>query len=91
MPDADREVIDPISLAALILSIPSAVLAVMDIADRLTKRSKAQAVIDAAKKAKAEQQVDIYMLTSDQTPQSVANLMPDQLLDLVAKLQPPPR
>jgi hypothetical protein len=91
MPDADRKVVDPISLAALILSIPSAVLAVIDIADRLTKRRKAQAVIDAAKKAKAEQQVDIYMLTSDQTPQSVANLMPDQLLDLVAKLQTPPR
>jgi hypothetical protein len=41
MPDADRKVIDPISLAALILSIPSAVLAVMDIADRLTKHRKA--------------------------------------------------
>jgi hypothetical protein len=91
MPDADRKVIDPISLAALILSIPSAVLAVIDIADRLTKRRKAQAVIDAAKKAKAEQKVDIYMLTLDQTPHSVANLMPDQLLDLVAKLQTPPR
>jgi hypothetical protein len=91
MPDADRKVIDPISLAALILSIPPAVLAVIDIADRLTKRRKAQAVIDAAKKAKAEQKVDIYMLTLDQTPHSVANLMPDQLLDLVAKLQTPPR
>jgi hypothetical protein len=91
MPDADRKVIDPISLAALILSIPSAVLAVIDIADRLAKRRKAQAIIDAAKKAKTEQQVDIYMLTSDQTPQSVANLMPDQLLDLVAMLQTPPR
>jgi hypothetical protein len=90
MPDADRKVIDPISLAALILSIPSAVLAVMDIADRLTKRRKAQAVIDAAKKVKAEQKVDIYMLASDETPHSVADLMPDQLLDLVAKLQTPP-
>jgi hypothetical protein len=90
MPDADRKVIDPISLAALILSIPSAVLAVMDIADRLNKRRKAQAVIDAAKQAKAEQKVDIYLLTADQTPETVADLTPDRLLDLVAKLQPPP-
>jgi hypothetical protein len=43
--DADRKVVDPISFADLILSIPSAVLAVIDIADRLTKRRKAQAVM----------------------------------------------
>jgi hypothetical protein len=90
MPDADRKVVDPISLAALILSIPSAVLAVIDIADRLKKRRKAQAVIDAAKQAKAEQQVDIYLLTLDQTPEPVADLTPDRLLDLVAALQPRP-
>jgi len=89
-PDADRKVIDPISLATLILSIPTAVLAVIDIVDRLKKRRKAQAVIDAAKQAKAEQQVDIYLLTLDQTPQPVADLTPDRLLDLVAALQPPP-
>lgn len=89
-PDAERKVVDPISLATLILSIPPAVLAVIDIVDRLKKRPKAQAVIDAAKQAKAEQQVDIYLLTLDQTPQPVADLTPDRLLDLVAALQPPP-
>ncbi len=87
--DADRKVVDPISLATLILSIPTAALAVIDIVDRLKKRPKAQAVIDAAKQAKAEQQVDIYLLTLDQTPQPVADLTPDRLLDLVAALQPP--
>ena len=66
--DADRKVVDPISLATLILSIPTAVLAVIDIVDRLKKRRKAQAVIDAAKRAKAEQQVDVYFLTLDQVP-----------------------
>ena len=89
-PDAERKVVDLISLATLILSIPTAVLAVIDIVDRLKKRRKAQAVIDAAKQAKAEQQVDIYLLTLDQTPQPVADLTPDRLLDLVAALQPPP-
>jgi hypothetical protein len=87
--DADRKIVDPISLTALIVSIPSAVLAVMDIADRLNKRRKARAVIDAAKQAKLEQHADIYLLTVDQTPQPVADLTPDGLLDLVAKLQPP--
>lgn len=89
MPDADRKIVDPISLAALILSIPSAVLTVMDIADRLTKRRKAQAVTDAAKQAKAEQKVDIYLLTADQTAETVADLTPDRLLDLVVAVQPP--
>ena len=88
--DAERKVIDPISLATLIVSIPAAVLAVMDIVDRLKKRSKAHSVIDAAKQAKVEQQVDIYVLAADQTPQPVADLTPDRLLDLVAALQPPP-
>ena len=89
-PEAERKVVDPISLATLILSIPTAVLAVIDIVDRLQKRRKAQAVIDAAKQAKAEHQVDIYLLTLDQVPQPVADLTPDRLLDLVAVLQPPP-
>jgi hypothetical protein len=65
-------------------------LLVIDIVDRLKKRPKAQAVIDAAKQAKAEQQVDVYLLTLDQTPQPVTDLTPDRLLDLVAALQPPP-
>jgi hypothetical protein len=90
VPEAERRVVDPISLATMVLSIPTAVLAVIDIVDRLKKRRKAQAVIDAAKQAKAEQQVDIYLLTLDQTPQSVADLTPDRLLDLVAALQSPP-
>jgi hypothetical protein len=89
-PDAERKVVDPISLATLILSIPAAVLAVIDIVDRLKKRRTAQAVIDAAKQARTEQQVDIYLLALDQTPQPVADLTPDRLLDFVAALQPPP-
>jgi hypothetical protein len=40
IPDADRKIIDPLSLAALIVSIPSAVPSVMDIADRLTKPAR---------------------------------------------------
>jgi hypothetical protein len=89
--DADRKIVDPISIAALIISIPSAVLAVMDIADRLKKRSRAKAIIDSAKQARVEQQVDVYLLTADQTSQPVADLDPDRLLNLVAELQTPPR
>lgn len=89
--DAERKIVDPISLATLILSIPAAVLAVVDIVDRLKKRRTAQAIIDAVKQAKTEQQVDIYLLTHDQTPLPVADLTSDRLLDLVAALQPSPR
>ena len=44
----DRKVIDPVSLAALVLSFPSAVLAVQDLADRIRKRRRAKELIDQA-------------------------------------------
>ena len=55
--DADRKIVDPISLAALILSIPSAVLAVIDIADRLTKR-RSHRTLDLLDRARREPKVN---------------------------------
>jgi len=42
----DGKVIDPVAVASLVLSIPSAALAVADLADRIRKRRRAADLID---------------------------------------------
>ncbi|HME23577.1 MAG TPA: hypothetical protein VKI44_20005 [Acetobacteraceae bacterium] len=91
LPDGERKLIDPISLAALIVAIPGAVLAAWDIVDRIRKRRKAHAVVETARRLRAERQVETWLLTADATPRAVADLDADGLLDLVAKIDPPPR
>jgi hypothetical protein len=51
----DGKVIDPVSVAALVLSIPSAALAVLDLADRVRKRRRASELIDHARQLAARQ------------------------------------
>ncbi len=88
--DGARKSVDLIALATLILSVPPGALAVWDIADRIRKRRKAQAVIDAAQKLRVEQQVEVFVLAHDSTPRLVVDLDADKLLDLVAELDTAP-
>ncbi|MBK1661203.1 hypothetical protein [Paracraurococcus ruber] len=92
LPEAERKAVDPISLAALLVSLPSAVLTVMDITDRIRKHRKAQAVIEAAQKLKAEKQIEVYLLTASEAPNqhTVASLDADRLLDLIAAIDSSP-
>jgi hypothetical protein len=76
----DDKVIDPVSVAALVLSIPSAALAVLDLADRIHKRRRAQELIDHAQQL-AAQQVIVCLMSPSRTIE-VRTLAPDQLLDL---------
>jgi hypothetical protein len=80
----DNEVksIDPASLAALILSIPSTALAVMDLTDRIRKRKRATELIDHARQL-ASQQVTATLVSQHHTT-DLSTLTPDQLLDLIA-------
>jgi hypothetical protein len=73
-------VIDPVSVAALVVSIPSAALAVLDLADRIHKRRRAKELIDHARQL-ATQQVTVYLM-SQSHPVKLTTLVPDQLLDL---------
>jgi hypothetical protein len=91
LPEVERRVIDPISLATLIVSIPSAALAVADLVDRIRKRRKASTMIETAQRLRAERQVETYLLTADQAPRAVADLDADRLLDLVAEIDPQSR
>ncbi|MDQ2883672.1 MAG: hypothetical protein M3Y48_21575 [Actinomycetota bacterium] len=78
----DDKVIDPVSLAALVLSIPSAALAVLDLADRIHKRRRAKELIDHAQQL-AAQHVTVCLI-SHSRPVELTTLAPDQLLDLLA-------
>jgi len=80
--DGDK-VIDPVAVASLVVSIPSAVLAVQDLADRIRKRHRAQELIDHAQQ-QAARQVTIYLTSVDRIVE-LRTLTPDQLLDLAGE------
>ncbi len=76
----DGKVIDPVSAAALVLSFPSAVLAVLDLADRIHKRRRATELIDHAQQLAAKK-VNVSVISHSRTVE-LRTLTPDQLLDL---------
>ena len=78
--DDDGKVIDPVAVASLVLSIPSAALAVADLADRIRKRRRATELIDHAQQL-AAQQVTVYLMSPGRTV-DLSTLTPDQLLDV---------
>jgi hypothetical protein len=78
---SDGKVIDPVALATLVVSIPSAALAALDLADRIRKRRRAGELIKHAQHL-AGQQVNIYLIASQRTVE-LRTLTPDQLLDLL--------
>ncbi|MBB4715147.1 hypothetical protein ACIQNT_14320 [Streptomyces luteogriseus] len=84
--DSNTKVVDPISVTALVVSIPSAMLAVADIADRIRKRRRASELIERAQQLGA-QQVAVRLVGEDRSV-DLATLTPDQLLDLIAD-EPP--
>ena len=77
---ADKDkVVDPVSLAALVLSIPSAVLAVADLADRIEKRRRAKQLVDQAKTIRKTTGVNVFVVLADgRRPLDVVD--PDELL-----------
>jgi hypothetical protein len=82
----DGKAIDPVSLATLVVSLPSAVLTALDLADRIRKRRRAEELIDHARQ-QATQQVSIYLITQGH-PVELGTLTPDQLLDQITDEDP---
>jgi hypothetical protein len=74
--------IDPVALASLVVSLPSAALAVADLADRIKKRKRAKDLIDQAA-VHAEKRVTAIVITDTRTIE-LRSLTPDQLIDLAA-------
>jgi hypothetical protein len=89
LPETARRVVDPISLAALILSVPGAVLASVDLVQRIAKRRKAKALIAEAQRLRDETNVETYILLPDGTPQPVLTLDADGLLQIAASIVAP--
>jgi hypothetical protein len=85
--DQHSKVIDPVSVAAAVLSIPSAALAVLDLADRIHKRRRARELIDHAQQL-AAQHVTVRLISQGRTAE-LRTMTPDQLLDLLAGEDPP--
>jgi hypothetical protein len=85
--DELRRALDPISLLTLILAIPSAALAVLDIADRIEKRRRATRLIEAGRRLCEGKKVQAFVLMPDGSPKRLQDLTPDQLLDLVAEVR----
>lgn len=84
--DGHDKVIDPVSLATLVLSIPSAALAVLDLADRIRKRRRAKELIDQAQQL-AGQNVNVCLVSQHRTV-DIRTLTPDQLLAMVDSEEP---
>lgn len=85
--DEVRRVLDPISVATLVFAIPSAVLAVMDIADRIEKRRRAMRLIEEGQRLREDKEVEAFVLMPDGSPKRLEDLTSDQLLDLVAEMR----
>jgi hypothetical protein len=79
--------IDPVALVSLALSLPSAVLAVTDITDRIQKRRRAHQLIHHAQQL--AQHNTTITLDTPHGQIELAHLDPDQLLDLWPTNEPP--
>lgn len=94
--EADQKVIDPataglaISGIGLLLSIPSFILAMMDVGNRLNerreKRAKAKKVIEAAQHLRLERKTEVLVVTLEGGQRPLDQLDPDQLLDLADRI-----
>jgi hypothetical protein len=80
--DENHRAIDPVSVAAAVLSIPSAALAVVDLADRIRKRRRASELIDHAQQL-ADQHVTVRVIFDGHSAE-LRTMAPDQLLEMQA-------
>jgi hypothetical protein len=87
LPDVQRRAVDPGTIAAvsLILSIPGALLAAVNLADRLQKRKKAEEVIETAGRLRLERRVETTIITLE-GPKALDQLDPDQLLEIAVQV-----
>jgi hypothetical protein len=90
LPEADRKAIDLDTLASLssiasmVLSIPSAAVAITDLADRIRKRKQAATLVETATRLRVEKRVETYVVTLE-SPKPLADMTPDAFLELVPK------
>lgn len=74
---------DPVALASLIVSLPSAALAVADLADRITKRRRAKELTDKAESLSGKG-VTIFVVTETHKVE-LRTLTTDEVVTLAAE------
>lgn len=79
-PASSDKAIDPISVAALVLSVPSALLAVIDIADRISKRRRAKQLVEQAQTIRDTTDVRVHVVVGG-TRRPLDEVDPDDLLE----------
>jgi hypothetical protein len=73
-------VVDPVSVAALVLSIPGAVVALMDVVDRIEKRRRSKAVLERLRAVQnGTPSLRLHIVLPD-GPRNVAAIDEDMLL-----------
>ncbi len=85
-PGREDKAIDPVAVATLVMSIPSAALAVLDLTDRIRKRRRAGELIDCAREL-ADRHVTACVISQNRAV-DLPTLNPDQLLDLLSGENP---
>jgi len=90
LPEITRRVVDPISLAALVLAVPGALVAALDIADRIRgKRKRASELVETAKRVRHEQRVEALIINAEGVSLALADLDADKVLDLADAIERP--
>jgi hypothetical protein len=84
--DDSARAIDPVAAASLIVSVPSAALAVLDLTDRIHKRRRAKELIDQARRL-AGQHLTVSIVSATRMVE-VRGLTADQVLDLTTDEYP---
>lgn len=83
LPEPERKIFDPVTLAVagLVISVPAAVLAVMQVTERIGKRRRANALAEKARTLRAEKGVEIKIVVTQ--TRSLADLDADGILELI--------
>jgi uncharacterized protein related to proFAR isomerase len=88
--DVTERVVDPISLAALAVAVPSAIVAALDIADRIMgKRKRAAELVETAQRVRIDHHVEIFVVDVGRVSHAVADLDADKVLDIAEAIERP--
>jgi len=80
---------DPIAVATMVLSIPGALLATVDLAERLKLKQKVERLIALARREWREHGTRIWLRRRNATPLALDEIEPAAILDAVEQAREP--